>query len=444
MKKVVFLLAAVLLSIPVAGLSAGEDIDLQKLIDEALPGDVISVPAGTYRGNFRLKEGVILEGAGAHQTVLDGNGAGTVLMGDYGCIVKGFTITNGASGINSGGRLMGIFENVIRDNKGGGIYLGGGGGLVVNNLIQRNQGKGGVDLARSYVVVANNTIVEETAGLDYWEVFRGVAINNIIAYNELGIRRDEASNPAIENNVFWSNRKDVEIGDLEGENLFFNPFFQRPGGEDFGFMADPALREMGIALPGIPSEIFSGLGCSLPTTYPLETYRALLAGVEAMILQWKPLVIYGLSEEPGCFEVTTLFPRPDFKVGSSTKSTAIEDIVAYDVVNSSDLLSSLVPEDHPLVEVRGRGGEVYPEEDERYVMESVFCKPESCFEDEDGNLHFRRKTTFSRIRILLPEGYEIAELTPAGEADPENGVISLVNPRWELMEINLILTPMVE
>ncbi len=444
MKKVVFLLAAVLLSIPVAGLPAGEDVDLQKLIDEALPGDVISVPAGTYRGNFRLKEGVILEGAGAHQTVLDGSGAGTVLMGDYGCIVKGFTITNGASGINTGGRLMGIFENVIRDNKGSGIYLGGGSGLVVNNLIQRNQGKGGIDIARSYVVVANNTIVEETAGLDYWEAFRGVAINNIIAYNELGIRRDEDSNPGIENNVFWSNRKDIEIGDLEGENFFFNPLFKRPGGEDFKFMADPDLREMGIALPGVSSEVFSGLGCSLPATYPLETYRALLAEVEAVILKWKPLVIYGLSEAPGCFGVTTLYPRPNFKVGSSTKSTAIEDIVAYDVVTSSDLLSNLVPEDPPLVEVRGRGGEAYPEEEERYVMESIFCNPESYFEDGEGNLHFRRATNFSRVRVLLPEGYEISELTPAGEADPAGGVISLDNLLREMVEINLILSPVVE
>ena len=46
------------------------EFDLQAAIDQANPGDLIQVPAGAYQGNYKLKEGVVLVGAGAASTVL--------------------------------------------------------------------------------------------------------------------------------------------------------------------------------------------------------------------------------------------------------------------------------------------------------------------------------------------------------------------------------------
>ncbi|HDL65033.1 MAG TPA: hypothetical protein ENH12_06555, partial [Proteobacteria bacterium] len=140
--------------IPVSGYS----LDIQALIDEAAPGDIISVPAGRYRVNLILKEGVILEGAGADQTILDGRGKGPVVVGEAGGIIKGFTITNGIEGVKTAGSLMGVFENIITGNVGSGIRSGGGDCVIINNIISGNIGPAGIDTARSYVMAANNTI----------------------------------------------------------------------------------------------------------------------------------------------------------------------------------------------------------------------------------------------------------------------------------------------
>ncbi|MEA1928262.1 MAG: hypothetical protein U9N73_08640, partial [Candidatus Auribacterota bacterium] len=150
MKKasLVFLLALIIGIIPICGYS----LDIQALIDGAAPGDVISIPAGTYRVNLVLKEGVILEGAGADQTVLDGRGKGPVVVGEAGSIIKGFTITNGIEGVKTAGSLMGVFENIITGNVGSGIRSGGGDCVIINNIISGNIGPAGIDTARSYVL----------------------------------------------------------------------------------------------------------------------------------------------------------------------------------------------------------------------------------------------------------------------------------------------------
>lgn len=419
----------------------GEDFDLGARIKAAAPGEVIEVPAGVYRGNFALKNNVILEGEGAASTVLDGGGSGPVILAAAGSVIKGFTITNGLEGIKTSGGLVGIFENVIRGNRGSGICLGSSEGVVVNNLICGNGGKGGIEVARSCVFASHNTVAGEKFGIAFWKSPRSGIINNIIVRSGVGIFLEEDSHPRVENNIFWSNRLDVEGGELEGENFFLDPLFIAPEEGDFRLRVDSPVKGMVAAGLGLPEEITGTIGSDLDLCLPLSVYRKLLEEVRAEWLRFQPVVIYEPLDESGSFRVTTRFPRPEFTVTSSSNSTAIEEIETYDSGSAGSLIDRLVPDEPPAVEVRGWGAESYPVEKDRYVMESVFRRPDSCFGDEEGKLHFIRRTNFARVRIHIPEGYEVKNISPPGEIDQENRLISILNPENDLLEINLVLTP---
>jgi hypothetical protein len=157
----------------------------------------------------------------------------------------------------------------------------------------------------------------------------------------------------------------------------------------------------------------------------------------------KPQVTYELLETIGSFRVTTSFSQPDFTVTSSSQSTGIEEVEAYDSSSLDSLIDELISDDPPAVNVRSWGGITYPCQPDRYVMESIFVKPESYFFDEEGNLKFLRQTNFARIRILIPEGYSVMDLSPEAEANAEgeSGIISILNPDHDLIDIDLTLSP---
>lgn len=64
-------------------------------------GDTVEVGPGTYDENVRLKSGVLLLGAGAGQTILDGGGRGQNLIDasfTHDSVVRGFTLRNVGQG----------------------------------------------------------------------------------------------------------------------------------------------------------------------------------------------------------------------------------------------------------------------------------------------------------------------------------------------------------
>jgi Periplasmic copper-binding protein (NosD) len=422
--------------LPVSGYS----LDIQALIDGAAPGDVISVPAGTYRVNLVLKEGVILEGAGADQTVLNGRGKGPVVVGEAGSIIKGFTITNGIEGVKTAGSLMGVFENIITGNVGSGIRSGGGDCVIINNIISGNIGPAGIDTARSYVLAANNTICGGQSGLLFWKSPRSTITNNVVGFSEVGAARDEESSPEISNNIFWGNDENFLPAAPDGENLYVDPLLLTESGV-CRLTEDSPSAELGIAIDGLPEELTVGVGCRLAVFLPLEIYSSLMEKVRGETLQAKPLVTYELLDTVGSFRVTTSFPQPDFTVTSSSNSTGIEDVEAYDSASLDNLIDELISDDPPAVNVRRWGGVAYPCQPDRYVMDSIFVKPESYFLDEDGNLKFLRQTNFARIRIAIPESYEVTSVIPEVEIDDEIGMISILNPEQSLIDIALTLSP---
>ncbi len=440
MKKRVLFLVVIGISVMMGAIQAsGQELDIQKLIDRAAPGDVIPVPAGTYRVNLILKEGVILEGAGGGLSVLDGGGIGPVIVGEAGSVVKGFTITKGIEGVKLSGRLMGVFENIITGNIGSGIRSGGGDCVIINNIISGNLGPAGIDTARSYVLAVNNTICGGQSGLLFWKSTRSKVANNVVGFSEVGATRDEESAPDIFNNIFWGNGEDFLPEPPEGENLFQDPELLMEVGV-CRLQEDSPAAILGVPIAGLPEELTAGIGVS-PVSFSLPIYLGIMETAAARALGWKPLVEYELLEEIGSFSVTTSFVHPDFTVGSSTASTSIEEIKAFDRESLDTLIERLVTDEPPSVEVRSWGGINYPREKDRYVMDSVFIKPESYYSDQAGRLHFVRKTSFARIKVAIPEGYAVESLAPEGEIYIEEGVISILNPVQALIEINLVLSP---
>lgn len=418
--------------IPVVGFS----LDIQALIDEAEPGDIISIPAGTYRVNLTLKEGVILEGAGADQTILDGGGIGPVVVGEDESIIKGFSIINGIEGVKTAGRFMGVFENIITANKGSGIRSGGGDCVIVNNIISSNLGPAGIDAARSYVWAFNNTICNHQSGLLFWKSPRSIFTNNVVAFSRAGSSRDEESEPEIFNNIFWGNNEDFIPFQPDDDNFYLDPLIFTESGICRISEGTPAA-ELGMPVDGIPEELTGGIGCRLEADISLDEYRLIMDRVREGILTEKPMVTYELLESVGSFRVTTSFPKPDFMVTSSSVSTRIEEIEAYDSTNLDSLFDELIDDDPPAVEVRSWEGVDYPTQADRYVMDSTFVKPESYFFNQEGELKFLRQTNFARIQIIIPENYVLTYNESEIELDEDQGIISVLNPKQDLIDLNL-------
>ncbi len=242
---------------------------IQEAVDNASAGDKIVVAPGEYHGNIKLKEGVILQGAGADSTTIVGSGTGSVIEGAKNAVVEGFTITGSGkkgsigttmdAGISANNSPMTIANNRIVGNNTGiklyyspshvlnneisgsehyGIYLSYSNSNVRNNIIRDNKSYG-IYVSYSKPEITNNTIYNNLDGI-YSEVSHVVVKNNIISGNkEAGIRwaefigSQESAEPVLSYNLLWNNNKDrVNVKPAEGD-VSSDPRFADPGAGDF-------------------------------------------------------------------------------------------------------------------------------------------------------------------------------------------------------------------
>ncbi|HPJ72082.1 MAG TPA: hypothetical protein PK636_05310, partial [bacterium] len=122
--------------------------------------------------------------------------------------------------------------------------------------------------------------------------------------------------------------------------------------------------------------------------------------------------------------------------------TAIDRVQAWDDVTDEDLKSSVIESDPAAVEVSGEEGGAYPSARGRYVLDSVFSRPESFFRGDGGDLCFRRQTNMPLVTVEVPRGWEISRAEPEGETVP--GGVRYRNPEQELFAISLDLIPSAE
>ncbi|SFG79777.1 right-handed parallel beta-helix repeat-containing protein [Neptunomonas qingdaonensis] len=163
---------------------------IQAAINASSAGDMVWVAQGTYTENITVKPGIKLEGGyksdysarnwNSWPSIIDGNQAGSVVIGAQGATLDGFTLRNGKANFGAGIFLehasMTIKNNTIEnntaDNGGGGIYISKHPKAppytdIENNTIRKNKvtsdqgGTGGgilLYLSNTGIRITNNTI----------------------------------------------------------------------------------------------------------------------------------------------------------------------------------------------------------------------------------------------------------------------------------------------
>ncbi|MCR3884323.1 NosD domain-containing protein [Methanotrichaceae archaeon M04Ac] len=127
----------------------GEGCDyasVQKAVEEANPGDTITVLSGTYKGNVLVDKSIVIRGrdTGSGKPVIEGTGAGsTMTVSADRVTLEGLVVKNGGfgkAGIEVISNKNFIRNNVISDNRWYGIYLSNSGENVISgNSVTKNK-----------------------------------------------------------------------------------------------------------------------------------------------------------------------------------------------------------------------------------------------------------------------------------------------------------------
>lgn len=370
-----------LLCLLLAASASGADFPgIQAAIDAAEPGDVILVPPGRYAETVVLKDDILLVGAGAERTVIDGGGGDFVVTGARDAAIVGCTVQNGKIGIRNEGRFMGVHACVVTNNSQFGIFISGGSSLIDNNLIAGARTQAGIGSFSANPYIINNVISNNATGILIWQNYVPTVTNNFIVANDVGIRVGGEAAVILEGNIFYRNRRAA----IEGFEL----------------------SETDVVDP----ESLTGVVQLLPAD--LEAFMARMESVKREATMDHPVVFYDLRPDIGTFGVLTLFPWATFTVGSCTEDTIIADHTAMDLLTSAALNSELMlSQKRPAVAVRNPLA--VAKQMDRYALDTIYVHPPSYRVTDSGRLIFKRQTNFSRIKILVPRGY-----TPVSVSHP--------------------------
>ena len=187
---------------------------IQEAIDapETLDGHTIFVEAGTYYEHVVVNKEVSLIGENKYNTIIDGNGTGTVVyVTAQNTNVSGFTIRNG--GMYSGIQLMyysrnNIWGNVITNNTYGiDIAHYSNNNSVYGNGIANNDVGIWLSHSSNNSISGNNITANNLDGIWLWDSSNNNSITkNNITDNDYGIRLQESSNNVLRSNSMANNR----------------------------------------------------------------------------------------------------------------------------------------------------------------------------------------------------------------------------------------------
>jgi hypothetical protein len=193
-------------------------VDNDQLLASALAGlkagDTLKFAAGRFEVESGIKiskPNVVLLGAGADQSILDGAGeAYAVVTADAKNVtIDGFTIRGGASH---------------------GVYVNGTNSAVIrNNVITGNDDRGILlGMGTPWATITGNTIVNNkvSAIYSYRDEARTSLGRNIIAGNSRGLVTDyDSGNINLRNNCFWGQSNDNTWASKHKSNLVADPLF---------------------------------------------------------------------------------------------------------------------------------------------------------------------------------------------------------------------------
>ena len=221
MKKIYFLALGIFASVSLMAtqVKVAAGADLQAAVNGASSGDTVLVQAGTYEGNFTMKDGVYVSGGWnedftaqtEHASILDAKANGRVLNqpADFTTLTiwDNFTIQNGKLSAADGSKSLGagvalwkkgrVINCLIQDNtfEYSGNCLGGGIGhdsgdrndtCAINCVVRNNTAShgGGVRIRGVILnsIIEGNTTTTNAAGGMHLQ--GGAAYNCIIRFNE--------------------------------------------------------------------------------------------------------------------------------------------------------------------------------------------------------------------------------------------------------------------
>ncbi|MEM0492875.1 MAG: NosD domain-containing protein [Candidatus Thermoplasmatota archaeon] len=161
---------------------------IQKLINQALPGDIIHIPSGTYYENIIINKSITLRGESAVSTIIDGNHSGTAITITAEKVeVSGFTIRNCDSGYYDSGVY--ITANSTR----------------ISNVTILNNTNIGIYLEKSHhTSITDNTIYSSIMGIYIWQSSNNTINKNTILGNQNGIFLRISPNNIIEKNTIYN------------------------------------------------------------------------------------------------------------------------------------------------------------------------------------------------------------------------------------------------
>lgn len=144
---------------------------IQAAVERAPAGATVHIAAGLYLENVMVDHPLQLIGAGASNTILDGDGSGTVLtvdlpgLGSFDASLQGVTLQHGETGLYNSERLT-VVDSVIRFNQSDGAAAGvfNGGVLEMSDsAIFSNTAASGAGLFNSGVARLNGVTIHGNA-----------------------------------------------------------------------------------------------------------------------------------------------------------------------------------------------------------------------------------------------------------------------------------------
>lgn len=128
------------------GLEGCDYVSIQSAVEEANPGDTISVQSGTFRENVVVDKTLILRGtdSGSGKPIVDGKGVGSAIIVSADRItLEGFVVKNsgfGKAGIEVTSDNNRIRNNLVTENKWYGISLSDSDdNVITGNVISNNK-----------------------------------------------------------------------------------------------------------------------------------------------------------------------------------------------------------------------------------------------------------------------------------------------------------------
>jgi parallel beta-helix repeat protein len=193
---------------------------IQEALDapETLDGHTIFVEQGLFHEHIVVKKAVFLVGAGMQNTILDGDGNGTVISIQSSAVVDGFTIQNGSIGIaldfSSSGRIS---NNSIQHNEQGLCLFNSNNWTISGNLMTDNY-----DASIILNSSDNNTIKENVVSNNHFHFHDALNLynssfnsisNNSLTDNQVGAIQlnDYSLHNNVSNNLLMNNLGGIQL-----------------------------------------------------------------------------------------------------------------------------------------------------------------------------------------------------------------------------------------